>query len=252
MKLGMCTDLMNAEMVAAAGFDYIESSLTAIATADESAMNKMGKALSLSGIGVEAMNIMIPGSYRLTGPEVDLAAAREYVDCALGRAAAFNVQVQVFGSGAARNIPDDWPRARALEQIAEYLDMAATIAAGWGISIAIEPLNAGECNVINSVTEAVALAARVNRPNVGVLADWFHMSRMNEGVEGILAAGDRLLHCHVANPEGRRFPLDGDGGDLSPFFNALKAIDYRGRVSVEGTGAAAEYGEALTCLRRYL
>ena len=252
MRFGMCTDLMNAELVAGAGFDYIETGLTAVATADEGTLAKMGKALALSGITVEAMNVMIPGSYRLTGPDADLVVAREYVELALDRAAAFHVAVQVFGSGAARNIPEGWPRQKGMEQLDEYLTMAGQIAADRGIAIAIEPLNAEECNIINTVSEGLELAAMVGRDNVGVLADWFHMSKMHEGVEGILAAGPKLLHCHVANPEGRRFPLDEDDCELDEFFGALKAINYQNRVSVEGTGAAAQYAATMARLKGYL
>jgi D-psicose/D-tagatose/L-ribulose 3-epimerase len=87
---------------------------------------------------------------------------------------------------------------------------------------------------------------------VGVLADWYHMAVQNEGIDGMVDAGNRLLHCHIANPAGRRFPMPGDGADFSPMFTALKKIGYDGCVSVEGNGDETEFSAACLRLKRCL
>jgi sugar phosphate isomerase/epimerase len=251
MKHGICADLTMAAAAAKAGFDYIEAMMTAVATASDEAFARMADAVGQSGLPVAAMNVMLPGSFRLTGPDWDLAPVRDYLERGFARAERLGTAVQVFGSGAARRSPEGWPRDKALDQLAAYLQLAAPIAARHGIRIAIEPLNPGECNVINTVADALALARSVNLPNVGVLADWYHMALQSEGTGGVLAAGPMLLHCHIANPEGRRFPLPGDGADFKEFFAALDQIGYSAGISVEGNGCADEYGPTLARLKEH-
>lgn len=252
MKFGICTDLMNAPAAAAAGFDYVEGAMTAVATADDAAFERMAEAVAKSGLKTEAMNVMLPGTFRLTGEHADLGPVRDYLARGYARAARLGACVQVFGSSGARNFPAGFPKERAMEQLAGFVRLAAEMAAPYGIRLAVEPLNPGECNIVNTVTEALSLADLAGLPSVGVLADWYHMAVQGEGGEGMLRAGARLLHCHIANPEGRRFPLPGDGADFSVFFGALKAIGYTGRVSVEGAGEPGEYAGAVKRLRECL
>lgn len=249
MKFGICADLTKSLSAASAGFGYIECAMTAVALADDETFECMCSAVEQSGRAVEAMNVMLPGSFRLTGPDADLAPVKAYLEKGFVRTERLGTRVQVFGSGAARQVPVGWPMGKAMDQLADYLRMAAPIAARHGIAIAVEPLNPGECNIINTVADGLALARQVNLPNVGVLADWYHMAVQNEGTAGIAEAGDMLLHCHIANPAGRRFPLPGDGADFSAFFGALKQINYSGRMSVEGNGEEDEYAEALLRLK---
>jgi sugar phosphate isomerase/epimerase len=249
MRFGICTDLLNAPAAAAAGFNYIEGAMTQVALAPGEEFEAIADAVARSGIKAEALNVMLPGSFRLTGPEVDLAPVREYLERGFARAERLGAAVQVFGSAGARNYPEGWLKDKAMGQLADFLSMAAPMAAKHGILIAVEPVNPGECNIINTVPEALALARLACMPNVGVLADWYHMAVQGECAQGMLAAGSALLHCHIANPCGRRFPLPGDGADFSAFFGALKEIGYPGRVSIEGSGEQYEYALSLKRLR---
>ena len=252
MKLGICTDPFHAAAAKEAGFDYIEYSMSSLASVSDEEFERMAQALESSGLRVEAMNVMLPGSFRLTGPDADLSPIAGYLEKGFSRGAQLGQRVQVFGSGGARNVPDEWPMDRALDELSAFLELAAPIAGKYGVAIAIEPLNPGECNIINTVSDAVALARRVALPNVGALADWYHMAVQNEGTAGMLDAGGLLWHCHIANPEGRRFPLPGDGADFSQFFGALKRIGYAGRVSIEGGGDESEFKIACERLRACL
>lgn len=249
MRFGMCTNLLNAPLVAKAGFDYVEGAMTQVALASEEEFAQIAEAIESSGLRAEALNVMLPGSFRLTGPAADLAPVKEYLERGFERAERLGVKVQVFGSAGARNYPEDWHKGRALTQLEQFLGMAAPIAARHGIYVAIEPLNSGESNIVNSVSEAVVLAKLAGKFNVGVLADWYHMAVEDEDNRGILDAGKLLLHCHIANPEGRRYPLPGDGADFSDFARALKKIRYGGRMSVEGAGEPDEYAGSLRRLR---
>jgi sugar phosphate isomerase/epimerase len=172
-----------------------------------------------------------------------------YLEKGFARAEKLYVKVQGFGCAAARNCPDGWPKGKALSQLDQFLGMAAALAAKHGIYVAVEGLNSGECNLINTVSEAAVLARLTHAFNVGVMADWYHMALDKEDRTGIVEEKKMLLHCHIANPAGRRFPLPGDGADYALFSEGLKKIKYAGRVSVEGKGEPQEYAACLQRLR---
>lgn len=250
MRFGMCADLSDAEALAAAGFDYIEGGMTEIALATDAEFERLAAAVKQSGIKVEALNRMLPAEFRLTGPDADLKPVKAYLEKGFARAELLGVKVQGFSSAPARNYPEDnWPKAKAFAQVEQFVSMAAPIAARHGIYLAIEGMNSTECNLINTVSEAAVLARVAHAFNVGVLADWYHMAKEEEGRKGVIEEKRLLLHCHIANPEGRRFPLPDDGVDYKVFTEGLKKIGYSARVSVEGEGEPSEYAVCLTRLR---
>lgn len=249
MRFGMCADFSAAALVAEAGFDYLESGLAALGNLDQETFERARQLVAESGLRVEAFNSMLAPSQRLTGPEADHGAALSALAVAFPRAAALGARVVVFGSGGARQVPQGWPMEQALGQLADFLRLAGPLAASHGIALAVEPLRPAECNIIHTVAEGLALARTVAQSNVGVLADWYHMTDQAEGVAGMLEAVGMLLHCHIAAPGSRHYPMPGDGADYSAFFGALRHIGYAGRVSIEGGGSPEEYADALARLK---
>ena len=102
----------------------------------------------------------------------------------------------------------------------------------YGITIAIEPLCARECNIIRTVADGLALAKRVNHPNIRVLADLYHIWQESEPMSNIVEAAEWLAHVHIAEPVKRSYPGN-DNFDFSDFFSTLQATGYQGRVSCE-------------------
>jgi len=249
MKFGVCTDATKAKMLAEAGFDYVEVYLTTVIEADTNRYAEMEDALAQANIQADAACLFLPGSLRLTGPEVDLQAVEAYLSTCFDRVSTFGTKIQVFGSGGARQVPDGWAQEKAITQLVEFLQLASRYAAKYGIQIAIEPLQPNDCNIINTVAEGLALAKLVDRPNVGVLADWYHMGCQSEGVAGILAAGPQLIHCHIARPDGRTYPLPDDGEDYAVFFDALRRIGYHGAMSIEAGGADEDLARSLAYIK---
>lgn len=231
MKIGICAPFAQVNDLLALGFDYVEGSLTELADMPREDYEK----LLADNVRVYACNGMIPPRYRLTGPQADLAAAEEYCRLAAERAGALGAKVIVFGSGGARQLPEGTSQEEGYEQLRQYLAMAAPIFAEKGMRIAIEPLCTKECNIINSVSDGLRLAEMTGSENVGVLADLYHMDAGSEGNEGVLKAGKRLWHCHIANSNGRVYPYPGDGQQehYAEFFAALDSFGYEGGVSIE-------------------
>ena len=240
IRLGVCRPIEDAEVAYKAGYDYIEGGFGSIMSLSDADFKEWMRKVNDAPLKVEAMNGMLPGKFRLTGPEADLKPVEEFLKLGFDRAQEFGLQVVVFGSGAARNIPLDADGKlvcsveTALSQVEEYLHMAGDLAQAAGVTIAIEPLRAKESNIINLVAQGAELARRVKHPAIKLLADGYHMAEMNESADSIIAAGNDLMrHCHTANPAGRVYPTPDDAWDYKPFFDALKTIGYDGRVSVE-------------------
>jgi 5-keto-L-gluconate epimerase len=109
---------------------------------------------------------------------------------------------------------------------------AADAAAKVGVRLAIEPINRYETNFLCSVQEALGFLAEVERPNVGILADTFHMNIEDVSIPRSLAqARKHLFHVHVA--DSNRWAPGCGHLDFSEVFTTLRRIGYAGYVSVE-------------------
>src|SRR5207248_659966 len=104
---------------------------------------------------IPAANSLVPASLKITGPTADLDALKKYMTTVLSRAQRLGIKTLVFGSGGARNVPDRFDREKAGKQIEDFVRASADIAAQHGVTLVAEPLNRGECNIINTVAEAM-------------------------------------------------------------------------------------------------
>lgn len=235
MQYGICCTPEMANTASQAGFDYFEGSVGGVLKPleDEAAFQSSLAALQSAGLPCPAVNVFVPASLKITGPEANLAALQSYAQTAFRRAKAAGVKVVVFGSGGARRIPDGFDRAQAWQQLVAFCRMLGPLAAGQMVTVVVEPLNREECNVLNSVGECARLVREVNHPAVRLLVDAFHLLKDGDSLEDLAANGDLLAHVHVATLPHRLAPGMEDCA-LEPFFAALKRSGYDGRVSIEG------------------
>lgn len=248
MQFGVCTGIENAEIARAAGLAFIEPTVRSLhGSKDFSVIQATHKA---AGLPTPTFNVFVPGELKITGPNADLAKLQAYVAESLRRVRAVGGELVVFGSGGARNIPDGWGRDAAWQQLIDFLQMAALEADRTGVTIAIEPLNKRESNVLNSVTEGVALAQAVDRSSIRVLADLYHMQEDREATDTVVENAAWLTHVHVAD-SGRLAPGTGSY-PYGEFFGYLKSTGYSGRIAVEcrWQDFEAEAGPAVSFLRR--
>lgn len=253
MKFGICTDPANAPLAAAAGFDYIEINLQQglQPEAGEEAFAAGLERIQNCGLPAPAANCFLPAHLKITGPGVERETLERYVATAVRRAQRAGVGLLVFGSGAARNIPDGFERARAWEQLVAFGRMTATLAADCGVTIAVEPLNQAECNLLNTVAEAADCVRAVGLPAFRLLVDAYHWTRQGEDPASLAAAAGLLAHAHIATFPSR-LPPGAEATDFTPFFRSLRAAGYDGRVSVEAAWAdlPAQAPAAIGELRR--
>jgi sugar phosphate isomerase/epimerase len=252
VQVGYCTSLKNVAAAKAAGFDYVELSTTEIAALSDADFESALQEVMQIGLPAPAANLFLPATLRVTGPAVDPEQQLQYVGKAFRRLARLGTQIVVFGSGGARRVPDGFSRDDAFKQLVEFGRRVAPEARSNGITIAIEPLRREEANTINTAAEGLALVEAIKDPNFQLMIDFYHLSREAENPAIVSRAKDHIRHLHVANPNGRIFPLAWDEYDYAPFFATLRQVGYNQRISVEAStkDLAADAPRAIALLRR--
>lgn len=123
-------------------------------------------------------------------------------------------------------------KAADLERSIQNVGLLADMAQNHGISLYMEVLNRFEGYLLNTAEEGVKYVQTVDRPNVKLMLDTFHMNVEEENLgKAILDAGPLLAELHVGEPNRRppregRFPWDEIG-------RALHLIDFAGPVVME-------------------
>jgi sugar phosphate isomerase/epimerase len=231
MKIGWCAPLQQADLVKEVGMDFLEVPLAPMGLEDKTTFDEAKRELAECPISTAAFNMFLPQDMRVVGPDTDDDRLRTYLGRASDLMSSAGADIVVFGSGWARNVPDDWERARGEDQFLRTLSWCADVLHGTGTTLVIEPLNRKESNIVNSVADGVRFAQQVNRAEIRVLADFYHMDEEQEPLETLNANGAWLSHIHVADT-GRRNPGTGSY-DYDRFFDQLKNANYTGMISAE-------------------
>ena len=252
VQVGYCTPLRNIEAAKAAGFDYVELSTSEIAGLSDAEFEQAAARIQQVGLPVPATNLFLPAALKVTGPNIDPEQQMAYVKKAFARLARLGTQIVVFGSGGARQVPDGFPKDQAFQQLVAFGKRIAPEARARGITVAVEPLRRQETNIINSAAEGLTLVNAIDDAGFQLMIDFYHLASEKEDPAVILRAGAHIRHLHVANPEGRVFPLKWDEYDYAPFFAALRTIGYDKRISVEAStkDLAVDAPQAIALLRR--
>ena len=236
MKLGCCASLWEDMILKlpAAGADYAEAGFSSLMGKSLDQVRARAAQLEKAGVSLESMNVLFPGDIRLTGPQADFSAVDSYLEENLPKAQALGVKVVVFGSGGARRVPEGFPQEEAFAQLVELCrEHIAPAAAAHGITCCVEPLNQKETNILTTSGECFRLVEAVNHPNLQLLVG----------------------HCHIASAQNSRLvPQPWDGQDYLPFFQALAAMGYEGRLSLEGDtrGGLPQIRSSLAYLRQLI
>ena len=234
------------------GYDYVELRCRALAPLDDDfVFAAIRDRIAEAPIRPEVLSGLIPPfvALKVAGPDVDRAALRRYLGTMLSRASQVGAATVVLGAGAARTVPAGFPRDRALGQLREWVAIAADLAAPREITIALEPLNRGETNLVNNVDEAVGLVRSLGRPNLRVAVGYFQLLADGVPLSQVRLAGSLIGHAHTSDADRR--PPGSSPSDQPPFLEALRAAGYDGRLSVECRFAdfGIEAPAALTYLR---
>jgi sugar phosphate isomerase/epimerase len=256
MQIGFCTDPATlATLPARPDCDFIEGHVVNFLTpeAPDAEFAPRATALRACGYPMPAANVLLPPVLKVSGPDIDYARLDRYAQTVFRRAQETGMTLIVFGSAGARMVPEGFSSVKAFEQYVDILKQFGPLAEAAGVTIVVEPLNRGECNLVNTVLEGAEAVRRANTRGVQLLVDIFHMLRNGESPDDIVKVGPLIRHAHVAENQDRAAPGT-NGEDFRPFLRALRRAGYNARLALEPIwkDLPNQVGPALTETRRQL
>ena len=142
-------------------------------------------------------------------------------------------------------------RKKEWELAVTNLQKVCDMAQERGLSVAIEPLNRFETDLINTVADLDKLLKDINHSAAGILLDVFHMNIEEPDMEkAVLTAGDRLLHVQIAD-NYRGTPGTGQVR-WDALQRGLKAVNYQGVISIESFTPEIKELAGAVCIWRHL
>jgi D-psicose/D-tagatose/L-ribulose 3-epimerase len=220
------------EKIAALGFTAIELPIEDPALVDAEALRPVLKDL---GLRAHVCGAFGPGRDLTHFDPSVRASCRAYLsDCfriAAELDAGFVAGPMYSEVGKARQLPED-ERKREWDLAVSELRSVCKDAASHGLSIALEPINRFETDLVNTTADSLRMIRDIDHPSAKVMIDSFHMTIEESDVgAAIRAAGADLIHVQVSeNHRG----VTGTG--LTPwtsFRDALRDIDYQGSIVIE-------------------
>jgi len=140
--------------------------------------------------------------------------------------------VMVFGSPKQRASTDGLSREQATRNYIDGLAGVAPHAVERGVTILVEALPVGQCDVVQTLDEAAAVVREIDSPGVRTMFDSHNAIDEVEPHHVLLERHYGLIrHVHVNELDGRHC---GAGSyDFKPILNVLRQNDYPGWVSLE-------------------
>jgi D-psicose/D-tagatose/L-ribulose 3-epimerase len=140
--------------------------------------------------------------------------------------------VMVFGSPKQRCTIDGLSREEATKNYTEGLAGVAPHALDRGVTILVEALPIGQCDVITTLAEAVSIVNQIGSPAVQTMFDTHNAV---DEVDSHAALVDRyfdvIRHVHINEMDGRH---PGTGGyDFKPVLDVLRRRQYGRWISLE-------------------
>jgi D-psicose/D-tagatose/L-ribulose 3-epimerase len=221
----------------AQGFDFVELLVPEPGELDPGAT---GQALRDAGLGVVLAARVNLDPNLASGDAAKRQGGVDYLRYATDAAVAMGASIVggpltgnplVFAGRPPAPIAEDERLARK-DRCVAGLKAAGEHASGAGVTLAVEPLNRFESDVLSTTQQAMELLDAVDHPAVALMLDTFHMHMEEASIpEAIRLAGSRTVHFQ-ANENHRGFPGTG-ATDWVAVFRALHETGYAGPVSLE-------------------
>ncbi len=221
------------------GYDIIEIAVEDRELIDWDALKKACRDLGL--------RISVSGAFGMDRdisserPEVRANGLSYIIDCL---EIANDLESPVFGGplysavGKTRLVSDA-QKQQERQWCLEHLHQACRRAETLGVTLALEPLNRFETDMINTVDQAISLVDEVGSDRLKILLDTFHSNIEEKNIaKSIIQLGNRLVHVQ-ANENDRGTPGTGHL-DWTGIRDALRQIDYRGSLVIETFGAPSK------------
>ncbi len=235
MLFGCCALSENATLLKSMGYDFIEIEGRELAAEQpESAFTPVKERLQAAGLPVRGFNKFFTPGISFIGENIDTARNHNYVETAFARAKALGGQNIGWGSPMSRQVPQGFPKDKALGQMREALSYMADVAAKYGMNVLMESIISTTESLILTVKDATEMARSVNKPNVHVVADIYHMLKNNDPLENMKIAGQDLYHVHFTDLDRTAPGTNPDQFQMyADAFRVMREMGYDKSVSIE-------------------
>lgn len=140
--------------------------------------------------------------------------------------------VMVFGSPKQREALPGVPLEEAVKRFEDGLAGVADHAAGRGVTLLVESLPKNQCNIVNTVDEAMGMVKAIASRGVETMFDTHNAIDETEPHADVVARhAAHIKHVHVNEVDGGHC---GTGDyDFKPVLRKLRDLNYAGWVSLE-------------------
>ncbi len=236
MKFGCCIPTKDYETAAAAGFDFVELPGTELADMEESAFARLCDVIASGPIPCLALNCYCDARLPIVGSVPQDRDIQCYAHQVFRRASRLGIQMAGIGSPGARRLPPDFDRSLVDAQGRHFLLLTAQIAAEYGIRLNFEQMHRFSCQYGVTTPEAARIVRSVGRPELGLVADFYHRGVMGEPPDAFPGYADLIRHTHISTcgPHYERgYPGMEDLPQYTKILQGLQSIGYCGAMSIE-------------------
>jgi len=239
----MATDLAQADLAAAEGFDFVQAAPDLVANLDDHEVARQRERLRSGGLPFTVCGVPLPAGVQVTQQGFNLYVWTEHVKRALHRMADLGCRKIAWSDGRARLVPVEGEVSGPKEQALQFLFVLCEAAGAHGIEVLVEPLGSRRTNFLNSMEEIGEFLPRVGKDNLSSMVSLREIDAIGLLPAKLGAFRHLVGHVVLENPGEsgvhRAPPRPDDGADYLPFVGALKAIGYAGTISLPGDADAA-------------
>jgi sugar phosphate isomerase/epimerase len=222
---------MSIKKAHALGFDGVELALLDSSQIDVDQVDALCKEYGLEIPMISSGQVYAQGNLCFTSPEKNIREeAKSRIKGLIDLAEHFGAMVNI---GRVRGpIASSEPYENSEKRFLDSMDDVAAYAEPKGVIIAVEPVNRYEINFLNRVDQAAEICGKIDRPNVKIMPDLFHMNIEDASIEACLAAHiDQIAYIHFAD-SNRLAPGMGHL-NFPNIIMVLKSLGYKGYVTAE-------------------
>lgn len=203
-----------------------------LGSSERSAIYRTAKDYGLDIVGTHWL-LVRPGGMNLFSedPKVSRFTA-DYLLHQVDFCADIGGKVLTFGSPNQRNVPEGMDREEAEELFVEVLRRVGDRAVERGVKFCVEPLPPSMTNLMETVKEAVRIAAKADHPGISFMLDVKSVCAETKDVAGVIMKYSGMFDHFHANDSNMKGPGFGDV-DFVPIMQALEDSGYKGFVSLE-------------------
>lgn len=238
MLLG-CTLLSEKDIGTAkeAGYDYVEFMGRYLCSLEADQFNWLQKETEKKGIRVLGINAYCSEEIVIAGTYFDAGCVRRYAKKCAERTAQLGVQYVGIGSPNSRNLPNNFPKSLALQQLKEFLLITVEEFAKYDCTVCLEMLAPCYCNFVNHLEEAAAIVKELNHHMIRLVADFYNMEQVSEADWNLKPWIGLIAHVHLSDDDGspsRRSFLKPERAEIhSDRIRNLYQAGYQGAITLE-------------------